>query len=652
MHKHELMRKTLVICLLLVLLLNETTIQAQSTIKDTFRIQQALSYYRISGPVYSPDGKQFVFTVNEPVTLDKPSVSHIWLYQLRDSSLRQYTYSAKSEFNPKWNPNGGQLSFLSTRSGAVQLFLLDTNGGEAMQLTHSTTGIMDYVWNPDGSSILYTANDTLTAEKQKRQDDKYDEEVAGTEERSTVLFSIDLSDKSIHRLPSKKWNIHELQWIPGQQAVLMVTEALPSKEIPEKHNTIYHLKDSSYSELPSPNHPAWSGITVAKDGHFFAFLGPRVDGPVSHDIYLQNCTAGKAINMTGKTIDLPVHALQFISNDTLLGIVQEGMHLKLKKISINGRASDYGIAQNVGSFDINKDKQLAFVSGAADQLPELWLASPGHTAVQLTHFNKKFETLNLVKPSVVRYKSFDGTEIETLLYKPLHAASSRSVPMVVIIHGGPTGAFGDSYNTWAQLFVQRGYAVMMPNIRGSTGYGWHFLESNRYDWGGGDFKDIMVGINYLVAHEHIDSNRLAIVGWSYGGYMSEWAITQTHRFKAAVSGAGLFNLASEFGTEGGAAYDFWHFGTPYENLANFNKHSAISFIKKAATPTLIIQGKDDDVDPIGQSQELYRALRYYHVPAELVLYPREHHGFTEIKHNLDFYTRMLNWVGRYCPVNN
>ena len=224
--------------------------------------------------------------------------------------------------------------------------------------------------------------------------------------------------------------------------------------------------------------------------------------------------------------------------------------------------------------------------------------------------------------------------------------------MVVIIHGGPTGAFGDSYNTWAQLFVQRGYAVMMPNIRGSTGYGWHFLESNRYDWGGGDFKDIMVGINYLVAHEHIDSNRLAIVGWSYGGYMSEWAITQTHRFKAAVSGAGLFNLASEFGTEGGAAYDFWHFGTPYENLANFNKHSAISFIKKAATPTLIIQGKDDDVDPIGQSQELYRALRYYHVPAELVLYPREHHGFTEIKHNLDFYTRMLNWVGRYCPVNN
>jgi dipeptidyl aminopeptidase/acylaminoacyl peptidase len=132
--------------------------------------------------------------------------------------------------------------------------------------------------------------------------------------------------------------------------------------------------------------------------------------------------------------------------------------------------------------------------------------------------------------------------------------------------------------------------------------------------------------------------------------MSEWAITQTNRFKAAMSGAGMFSLASEFGTEGNAAYDNWNLGTPYENPETFSKHSAISYIKNAHTPTLIIQGEDDDVDPIGQSQELYRALRFYNVPSELVLYPREHHGFVEFKHDMDYLSRMLDWVGKYCPA--
>ena len=158
---------------------------------------------------------------------------------------------------------------------------------------------------------------------------------------------------------------------------------------------------------------------------------------------------------------------------------------------------------------------------------------------------------------------------------------------------------------------------------------------------------MMAGIDYLIANEHIDANRLGISGWSYGGYMAEWAITQTHRFKAAVSGAGMANLASEFGTESGADYDHWFWGSPYENLDLFYKHSPIAYLKNATTPTLIIQGEDDTTDPIGQSQELYRGLHYYNVPAALVLYPREPHGFREINHNIDFYKRMIAWFGKY-----
>jgi dipeptidyl aminopeptidase/acylaminoacyl peptidase len=198
-----------------------------------------------------------------------------------------------------------------------------------------------------------------------------------------------------------------------------------------------------------------------------------------------------------------------------------------------------------------------------------------------------------------------------------------------------------------QLLVHAGYAVFCPNIRGSTGYGWDFITANRRDWGGNDYKDMMAGIDYLIKNERIDPDRLGIFGWSYGGYMAEWAITQTHRFKASVTGAGMANLASEYGTEGGAWYDHWFWGAPYENLDLFIKHSPVAYLKNVTTPTLIIQGEEDETDPKGQSQELYRGLHYYHVPSELVLYPREPHGFRELNHTIDFNRRMLAWFKKY-----
>jgi len=183
----------------------------------------------------------------------------------------------------------------------------------------------------------------------------------------------------------------------------------------------------------------------------------------------------------------------------------------------------------------------------------------------------------------------------------------------------------------------------MPNPRGSTGYGEDFLKANRADWGGGDFKDTMAAVDALIARGYADPDRLGIAGWSYGGYMAEWAITQTNRFKAAVSGAGMFDLAAEFGTEDDPAYDEWYSSTPWENPDRFYKNSPATYIRNAKTPTLILQGEDDAVDPIGQSTALYRALKRYDVEAELVIYPREPHGPHEEKHVLDILNRMLSW---------
>jgi len=218
---------------------------------------------------------------------------------------------------------------------------------------------------------------------------------------------------------------------------------------------------------------------------------------------------------------------------------------------------------------------------------------------------------------------------------------------VVLVHGGPTGRWSDTFEPWGQLLAARGYAVLYPNVRGSTGYGHRFLELNRGDWGGGDFTDVMAGVDWLIARGIADPDRLGIGGWSYGGYMAAWAVTQTVRFKAAVAGAPVIDLASEFGTESDSSYDEWFYGTPYEKLDGFIRSSPITHVKNVKTPTLLLQGESDVTDPIGQSQQFYRGLKRYGVESDLVVYPREPHGLREEKHLLDRLNRILRWYDTY-----
>ncbi|HKF51658.1 MAG TPA: S9 family peptidase, partial [Candidatus Acidoferrales bacterium] len=290
---------------------------------------------------------------------------------------------------------------------------------------------------------------------------------------------------------------------------------------------------------------------------------------------------------------------------------------------------------------------LAFVGESATEPPEIYLSSAGAPAEKVTHLNSSWDNVTLSKPEFFRFKSFDGLQIEGELLKPLGYDGHSRVPTVILVHGGPTGAWSDSIDSWGQLLAAHGFAAAYFNIRGSTGYGEKFVEMNRADWGGADFRDVMAGVDYLVAQGIADPNKLGIGGWSYGGYMSEWAITQTDRFKAAVSGAGMVDLISEFNTEAGPSYDKWFWGLPYDHPEGFLNHSPFMYLKHAHTPILILQGIADTTDPLGESTGLYRGLKFYGAPAELVEYPRELHGFREEKHLLDRLNRILAWYEQY-----
>jgi dipeptidyl aminopeptidase/acylaminoacyl peptidase len=229
-----------------------------------------------------------------------------------------------------------------------------------------------------------------------------------------------------------------------------------------------------------------------------------------------------------------------------------------------------------------------------------------------------------VKATVVRWTS-DGRSIEGLLYLPPQAASGK-VPLVVNVHGGPTGVWLENYSAFTQFLVGHGWAVLLPNPRGSIGYGTAFAAANKNDLGGGDYRDIMAGVDAVIATAPIDPSKLGLYGYSYGGEMAGFVEGKTDRFKAIISGAPVIDQFSEYGTEDGSWYDRWYFGKPWEHVEDAWRQSPLSGVGHARTPFLLLQGEGDVTDPPGQSQEMYRALRQAGVPVQLITYPRDGHG--------------------------
>jgi dipeptidyl aminopeptidase/acylaminoacyl peptidase len=279
--------------------------------------------------------------------------------------------------------------------------------------------------------------------------------------------------------------------------------------------------------------------------------------------------------------------------------------------------------------------------------------APFHEARAITDTNPQVQQMALGETEVVTWKSTGGLDIEGILLKPVGFDASKKYPLMVVVHGGPTGAFYNNfrvtYGDGGQFWAGQGWAVLYPNVRGSTNYGEKFMRANIPDWGGGDYRDIMSGIDALIKRGIADPDKLAVQGWSYGGYMTAWIVSQTSRFKAAMMGAGLSNLPSMYNTTDVPAYLGGFFkGIPSKpTMALFNERSAISTVDRVTTPLLMLHGAEDKRVPIGQPMEFYRALKDRGKTVELVFYPREGHGLQEYYHQLDRLKRQYEWITRY-----
>jgi dipeptidyl aminopeptidase/acylaminoacyl peptidase len=311
--------------------------------------------------------------------------------------------------------------------------------------------------------------------------------------------------------------------------------------------------------------------------------------------------------------------------------------------------------KTINGGSVSKDGRTIVVTmDAPDAATEVYATDPSFTNLRrLTHTNPQLAEIAQGETEVVTWKSSDGVEVEGVLLKPVGFESGKRYPTLVVAHGGPAGAYVNGFRLGGleggQVWAGKGWAVFYPNPRGSSNYGQKTLAANVNDWGGGDYKDIMTGVDALVARGIADPDRLAHIGWSYGGYMTAWVITQTTRFKAAMVGAGLTNMWSMYGTNDIPSVLIAYFGgiPNKQTLPLYLDRSAMTHIDKVTTPTLILHGANDERVPVGQAYELYRGLKDRGKPTELVFYPREGHGIQEYYHQKDRLQRIYDWVTKY-----
>jgi dipeptidyl aminopeptidase/acylaminoacyl peptidase len=545
------------------------------------------------------------------------------------------------------------------------------DGGEARRVTDVREGVAAYAWAPDSRRLALVTTDPLDKEEQTRLDRRDDERVFEGDFRYRHLWITDIAEGAVAtRLTEGRDFTVASQppsWSPDGTRIAFSAGATPM--LRDQRHDIYIVDVASKQATRiSPNAGADTSPRWSPDGAWIAWVTdpntarPNGDGTpvgvvVQSRLTLYDVAARTVKDAATSSFDLEM-GTPFWSADSARILFHTGRRAWVEAFAYELRTGRYTALTERRTLQIgslSRDGQVVAVTMDTPDTPaEIYVTGPDFRSLtRLTTTNPQASAFALGETEVVTWKSTDGLEVEGVLLKPVGYQPGRRYPLLTVAHGGPAGAFVNNYRVGGleggQLWAGQGWAVFYPNPRGSTNYGEKFLRANVNDWGGGDYRDIMSGIDALITRGLADADKLALAGWSYGGYMTAWSITQTTRFKAAMVGAGLTNLWSMYGTNDIPNVLIGYFGGPAgpDRLPLYMERSAMTRIDKVVTPTLILHGASDERVPIGQAQELYRGLRDRGRVTELVLYPREGHGITEYYHQKDRLTRIQEWMTRY-----
>lgn len=644
-----------------------------------FHVADLYHFQNVSQVELSPDGHRAAYTVGDSSSAGRPS-SRVWIMDLgTKQSVRLNPNGAASL--PHWSPDGQWIAFQGSENGQSGLWIAhpDGSGAEFLAPIAGTNaplpGTGNHIaWSPDGKQIAYvsaTPGPEVNANGDPHVITRYLYKPTASEgvnpyndNRRLHIFLVQVDGKQVKQLTSGDRYEHSIQWSPKGDVILYASNAQKNPDQDFNYD-LFTVNPSSgeikrLTDAVGPKYDAvWSpdGAHIAYTHTIRPITSMETTGEDTH-LWVMNADGSQPHRLDGQLDQRYRGPVWSADGAWIYSTVQDHGLVKLVKTPMAGGAPTAVIAGpgSVGGWSLAKDGTIAYAYATPQAPASLYIQGGAFAqATQLTNLNQQVLSGKTVAPVVaVDFKSFDGTAVEAFLTEPADlgaAPAPHSHPLILQIHGGPHGQQGPEFNSKAQIYASHGYASLMVNYRGSTGYGQAFEDKILKDQDGGEAKDVLAGLDAAIAkYNWIDPNRLGIEGGSYGGQLADWLITQTPRFKAAIPTAGISNLISF------NYLSYYHDYLPYEYEGYPNtpaakdalwQRSALRYVNQVKTPVLFIHGANDNDVPTEQAQEYFIALKDVGVETTMLLYPREGHGLRETRHVADATTRSMRWYDQH-----
>ena len=618
-----------------------------------------LDMVQVGGAMISPDGSWVLFSKSELNWEENERETTWWRVSAEGGEPYRYI-GDDGGGNFQFSPDGSRLAFTRSVDDESQLFLLPTTGGEAVQLSEHETSIGSYAWSEDGSKIIFVATEPRTDEEEEAREAGYDaifvdEGPNGQQSGNwNNLWLIEVESGAERRLTDTDHRIGSFSVAPNGDRILF-TSRIENRRNQQNLSEIQLLEVEAGTIRQLTDNSAPEGrLSWAPDGRSFAYTA-RTDGEwelLLDKIWVMDPDGGDRRIVSGA---FDGNIGNFVWAPDASAILFSGLHgtnNNLYRINL-GSDSVEQITSSAGSLapsSFSRDRaKMAYVFQDFDTPADIWVGpTDGTGAVQLTDVNPTItDELVLGQGEVIRWESRDGTEIEGILMLPAEYQSGM-LPLLLHIHGGPAGVFRNSFSASNHVWAGLGYAQLFPNVRGSSGYDDDLLRGNLRDIGSGDYEDLMTGVDELISRGIADPDKLGLRGWSYGGILGGWTITQTDRFKGASVGAMVSDWTSEYGPGFNHDVRLWYIGgTPWDNTDEWRERSALTHVANVTTPTLVLHGINDRTDTEPQSMMFFQALKDQGKITRYIRFPREPHGFQEPRHQRTRDVEEIRWIQKY-----
>ena len=650
--------------------------------KQPFDVNALLALKRIGDPQLSPDGKLVAFTVQSVDVAANKKPVQVWIVPLEGGAPRQITQDGESNQRPRWSPDSKRIAYLSDRGGSSQIWMMDPDGGNARQVTNLATEADGHLFSPDGKNLVFTSavypecgaddvcNKTnLDAEKAGKVKARIYTELlyrhwnAWQGKRRSHLLVTPVAGGAIRDLtpgtrdvpPFSLGGSDDYDISPNGQEVCYSMNADPVPAA-STDSDLYVVSIAGGQPVKITITPgADSNPRYSPDGKYLAWRAQLRAGYESDRWRLMTLerSSGKVANLT-ESLDRWVNSFTWSPDSgSIFFTTSDRGRQPIQVIPAVGGAS-----KTVASGDSELDdmqltrngRTMVYTQQSGLSPVEIYRASSsGGAAVPLTHLNDQtLDDRQMTPLEEFWVNGADGARVHSFLIRPPNFTPGRKYPVLMLIHGGPQGFWGHAWTyRWnAQVFAAAGYVVVMPNPRGSTGYGQKFVDEINNDWGGRAFDDIMAVADHIVTDvPFADASKMTAAGGSYGGYMIDWILGHTQRFKALISHDGVYNLTSEFGATEELWFPMWEYGgTPWDKPENYAKWSPNNYVQEFHTPTLAIHGEQDFRVPLNQGLELFTALQMQKVPSKLLLFPDEGHWVLKPQNSILWYKTFIDWM--------